>query len=265
MPCAAATAFPSSTRPETSARRSGRSQTRPCVRPVSAPTGFVEALKITLRHCGPRASAHRVRRHPAAGARVGEPLDLGERRRARLERPERRVALHVPLHVARLEDLAGRERRAADHALDVRGEHLLVPDPVLDGRHPAAGERVRGRGDRRIRVHRLRRDDAEVARGQLPGVGRSRAGARAPRPRPRAEPAALIASTCACDASYAHTSTSSSVREVRREQRADRAAADDADPHHVYEASFASDEPVKSGVQRHRRHRAAPPRARGSR
>ena len=57
IPCAAATALPSSTSPETSARRSGRSQTRPCVRPVSAPIGFVDALKITFRHCGPRASA----------------------------------------------------------------------------------------------------------------------------------------------------------------------------------------------------------------
>ncbi len=56
MPCAAATALPSSTSPETSARRSGRSHTRPCVRPVSAPIGFVDALKMTLRHCGPRAS-----------------------------------------------------------------------------------------------------------------------------------------------------------------------------------------------------------------
>src|SRR5664279_4655961 len=57
IPCAAATALPSATRPETSARRSGRSQTRPCVRPVSAPIGFDAALKTTLRHCGPRASS----------------------------------------------------------------------------------------------------------------------------------------------------------------------------------------------------------------
>src|SRR5262249_6068631 len=57
MPCAAATALPSSTIPVTSARRSGRSHTRPCVSPVSAPIGFVDALKITFRHCGPRASS----------------------------------------------------------------------------------------------------------------------------------------------------------------------------------------------------------------
>src|SRR6266511_1112782 len=57
MPCAAATAFPSSTSFVTSARRSGRSQTRPWVRRVSAPSGFVAALKMSFRHCGPRASA----------------------------------------------------------------------------------------------------------------------------------------------------------------------------------------------------------------
>ena len=37
--------------------QAGSSQTRPCVSPVSAPIGFVAALKITFRHCGPRASA----------------------------------------------------------------------------------------------------------------------------------------------------------------------------------------------------------------
>ena len=60
MPCAPATALPSSTRREARARRSGRSQTRPCVSPVSAPSGFVAALKITFRHCGPRASSTAV-------------------------------------------------------------------------------------------------------------------------------------------------------------------------------------------------------------
>ncbi len=48
---------PPSTSELTSARSPGRSQTRPCVRPVSAPTGFVAALKMTFRHCAGRASA----------------------------------------------------------------------------------------------------------------------------------------------------------------------------------------------------------------
>ena len=57
MPCAAATALPSSTSPETTARRSGRSHTRPWVSPVRAPIGLVAALKITLRHWPGRASS----------------------------------------------------------------------------------------------------------------------------------------------------------------------------------------------------------------
>ena len=150
-----------------SARRSGRSQAWPCVSPVSAPTGLVAALKMTLRHCAGRRVGDRVGRHPASRACVGEALDLVRARRSRLERPERRVALHVPLHDTGLEQLAGGERGAADHALDVAGERLLVADPVHDRRDGAAGERVRGRGDRRLRVHRLRRDDAELARRQL--------------------------------------------------------------------------------------------------
>ena len=56
MPWAAATAVPSSTSPVTSRRRPGFSHTRPCVSPVSAPTGLVAALKMSLRHWGPRAS-----------------------------------------------------------------------------------------------------------------------------------------------------------------------------------------------------------------
>ena len=97
--------------------------------------------------------------------------------RARLERPESGVALHVPLHEAGLEQLAGRERRPADHARDVRGERLLVADAVHHrcDRAPLR-ERVRRRRDRRVGVHRLRRDDSEVAGGQLGRHRSSRAG-----------------------------------------------------------------------------------------
>ena len=56
--------------------------------------------------------------------------------------------------------------RATADAADVRGDRLLVADAVLDRRDGALREGVRGRGDRRLRVHRLRRDDAEVTRGQ---------------------------------------------------------------------------------------------------
>ena len=132
-------------------------------------------------------------------------------RRLRLERPERRVALDVPLDDARLEDLPGRERRAADHAADVRGDHLLVADAVHDRRDRAVREDVRGRRDRRLRVHRLGRDDAELARRQRRCVARRvqpRAHVAAPVSR---RPCCSIASTCACERSNAQTSTSSSV------------------------------------------------------
>ena len=104
---------------------------------------------------------------PAARAGVGEPLDLVRARRLRLERPQRRVSLHVPLHDAGLEDLPGGERRTADDPRDVFGDDLLVADAVLDRRDRAVGERVSRGCDRDVRVHRLRRDDSEVAPRQL--------------------------------------------------------------------------------------------------
>ena len=211
----------------------GRSQTRPCVRPVSAPIGFVAALKITLRHCGPRASATACRRHAGARAGVGEALDLLERRRARLERPERRVALDVPLHDAGLEDLArpGRSCRGSRARRGAASTSSLPIPFCTDATAPSANACAVA-AIAALGVHRLRRDDPEVARRQLAPrrvVARSRP-TTSPAPDSR-RPFALIASTCSCARSYAHTSTSSSVGEVRREQRADRAAADDADPH----------------------------------
>ena len=129
MPCADATAFPSSTSALTSARRSGRSQTRPCVRPVSAPTGFVAELKITLRHWAGRASATAAvgippRVHASASSSISS-----ARAGCGSNGPERRVALHVPLHDARLEDLPGRERRPADDPADVRATTSSLPTP----------------------------------------------------------------------------------------------------------------------------------------
>ena len=184
MPCAAATALPSSTSAVTSARSAGSSQTRPCVRPVRAPTGFVAALKISLRHCGPRASATAVGRHPGARARVGEPLDLVDRRRLRLEGADRRVALHVPLDVARLDDPAGREGRAADHALDVLRDRLLVADPVLHRADGAVRERVRRRGDAGSVCIAFVATIPKSQAGSSPGSRRRAQACRRPRPRP---------------------------------------------------------------------------------
>ena len=216
-----------------SARRSGRSQAWPCVRPVSAPTGFVAALKMTLRHCAGRASATAWDGIPPRVHASARRSTSSGARRSRLERPERRVALDVPLHDTGLEHLAGGERGAADHALDVAGERLLVADAVHDRRDGAVGERVRGRGDRRLGVHRLRRDDAELARRQLCRVARRMqpgvhlAGAR--------EPQAVRVDRGDVRRGEVERPHLDVVerREVGREQRADCPAADDADPHGV--------------------------------
>ena len=183
-------------------RSPGRSQTRPWVRPVSAPIGFVEALKMTLRHCGPR-----------------------------LEGPERRVALDVPLHHAGLHDPARRKRRAADHALDVARDRLLVPKPVLDGRDAAVREGMGCGCDRRLGVHGLRRDDAEVARGQLGGVAR-RAGPADDVPGAR-EPQAAAVDRGDMELVQVERPHLDAVEqgEVRREQRPNRPTAHDRDPH----------------------------------
>ena len=138
-----------------------------------------------------------VGRHPRARARVGETLDLVRRRGLRLERAERRVALHVPLDVTGREHAARRERGAADHALDVLRDRLLVADAVLHRSDAAAGEGVGRRFGSRRCVHRLRRDDAEVA------LAGARPASDVARTRPTTSPApeslspcALIASTC---------------------------------------------------------------------
>ena len=173
----------------------------------------------------------RLRRHPGAGARVGEALDLGERRRARLERAERRVALHVPLHVARLEDAAGRERRAADHALDVLGDRLLVADAVLHRRDAAVAN-----------AWAVASIAAPVCMHFVATIPKSQDGSSA---------ASVVARSAADDVACAGEPQPVRVdrvdvgpvevvgpdldvvepREVRREQRPDGAAADDRDPH----------------------------------
>ena len=239
MPCAAATALPSSTSRETSRRSVGPLADAA----VREPGERAERVRRRVEdHLAPLRAARvgdRVRRHAAARAGVGEPLDLLERRRRSLERAERRVALHVPLHDAGRDDLPGRERRAADHALDVRGEHLLVADPVLHGRDAAVGERVRGRGDRRRRCASpsSRRCRSRTAAARLRRSSRAAGRRTSPAPVSRS-PSRLIASTCSLRQVVGPDLDVVERREVRREQRADRAAADDADLH-CHDASFA--------------------------
>ena len=128
--------------------------------------------------------------------------------------------------------LPGRERRAADHAGDVAGERLLVADAVHHGRDRAVGERVRGRlrsPTRRASPwwRRCRsRTTAVLRRRSWRGGGRAR------RRRPESvSPFAfdrvdvrLVEVECP-DLDVVER------RQVGGEQRADRAAADDADSH----------------------------------
>ena len=185
IPCAAATAFPSSTRPETSARRSGRSQTRPWVRPVSAPIGFVEALKITLRHCGPRASSTACAGIPA---RVHASASRSTSASGVRSSYGPSVVSPFTSHCT----CPGSSSFPAGKVVPritrstCSGDRLLVAEPVLDGGDAAVREGVRGRRDRRLGVHRLRRDDAEVARRELGGVARRARAARRRRRRRRA-------------------------------------------------------------------------------
>ena len=146
----------------------------------------------------------------------------------------------------------------------VAGEHLLVADPVLDGGDGAVGERVRGRGDRAVGVHRLGRDDAEVAGRQLGGVGGrahladdvARAG--------QAQPVAVDRVDVVAREVVGPDLDVVERAEIGREQRADGAAADDADLH-SHEASLRLDQPVQGGVQRDRDAERGRPRGSASR
>ena len=217
----------------TSARRSGRSQTRPCVRPVSAPIGFVAALKITLRHCAPRASATAVGRHPAARAGVGEPLDLLGARRARLERAERRVALARPTarRPARGSSRPGTSCRGSP-ARRARAITSSLPTPFwTDATAPSANACAVAAIAASVCiafVATIPKSQAGSSAASL--VARIRVACTSPAPVSRS-PRSLIASTCACVEVVRPDLDVVERGEVGREERADRAAADDADPH----------------------------------
>ncbi len=173
-----------------------------------------------------------VGRHARPRAGVGQALDLVHRRRLRLERPERRVALDVPLHDAGLEQLAGREGRAADHALDVARERLLVADAVHDRGHGTVGEGVRGRQRSRTRraspwSRRCRARTAAAPPGRSWHAGRA---CTSPAPR---QPQAVRVDRVDVRLREIEGPHLDVVErgEIGREQRPDRAAADDADPH----------------------------------
>ena len=118
------------------------------------------------------------------------------------------------------------------------GDRLFVPDAVLHRGDGALGECGRGRRDRAVGVHRLRRDDSEVAPWHLGGFG-GRADTPDHVPRPgQAKPVGVDrVDVRPVEVVRPHLDVREQ-REIGREQRPHRATTDDADPHR-YEASLA--------------------------
>ena len=235
MSCAAATALPSSTSFVTSARRSGRSQTRPCVRPVSAPSGFVGRVEDDLAPlraagvfdraasaCRRACTRRRGARSPPRGAGCGS------------NGPKRRVALHVPVHVPRLDDVPGRETSCRGS----RARRARRSPPrcrCRSARRRRRRRRTRARSRRRLRTcaspsSRRSRSRRAAARPRRSSRGRGR---RARRRRRCRSPSrvdrvdVLLREVVRPDLDVVE------LRQARREERADGAAADDADPHDV--------------------------------
>ena len=244
MPCAAATALPSSTRPVTSARRPGRSQTRPCVRPVSAPIGFVDGVEdhlAPLRRRGrrrrpssgmpPRVQASASARSPPRGGRAAA-------RTGRTScRPSRPTARGRARAACRPGTSCPRITRSTCSAIV-----SSLPTPFMHRGDGAVRERVRRRRDRR-------------ARRASPSSRRSRSRTAAARPR-RSSPAAARRTSPAPESRSPSRVDRVDVRlgeverphldvvergEVRREERADRAAADDADSHDAVSSGIGAD------------------------
>ena len=125
--------------------------------------------------------------------------------------------------------MTGGQRHPADHARHVRGDHLLVADPVLHAADRAVREDPRGGGDRRLGDGPLGGEDAERAVRDLGGVG---TGVHAPGqldlPVSR-RPSALIAATCSADGRTPTPRAPGAARDGRRTGRRSR-RTDDAYP-----------------------------------
>ena len=111
------------------------------------------------------------------------------------------------------------------------GDQLLVAGAVLDRRDRPVGEGVRRRRQRRARVHALRRDDPVVAGRQLGGVGGRPDAADQLGGAGEAQAALVDRSDVTLVEVVGPDLDVVELREVRREQRPDRAAANHADPH----------------------------------
>ena len=197
-PCAPATAFPSSTSALTIARRSGRSH-------------------AAVREPGERADGVRrgveddlapLRRPGVRDRRVGMPPRVHASASAR-SRPHARAGSNGPSVVSPFTShctTPGSRIFPAGNVVPRMTRPTCASRPPRCRRRSAPSPRPRPRTrrrrrDRAFRVHRLRRDDPEVARrsslASVVAVGRPRT---SPTPTSRS-PFALIASTCACETS----------------------------------------------------------------
>ena len=236
IPCASATALPSAITAHASSRVGG-SATWPCVRPVSAAMAFEAALKISLRHCAPRASGSAWVGIPARVQASASSLDLLHRRRAGLEGTDVRVALRVPADVPGLDHVPGGERRPADDLAHVLCNQLLVARAVLDRADRSVLEGMRARGDRLRRVHALHGDDPEIAGRERARIGDGLdttddlAGTGEPEALGVDRVDVLLPRVVRPDLDAVERA------EVGGEERADGAATDDSDSHSQYEFS----------------------------
>ena len=130
------------------ARSGGCSQTRAVREPGQRAERVRRRVEDHLAPLRPARVGDRVRRHPGARARVGEPLDLGDGAGLRLERPEascRPCTSHCTTPGSTTLPAGNVVPRITRSTC--RGEHLLVADPVLDGRD-ASRRRTRARSRR---------------------------------------------------------------------------------------------------------------------
>jgi hypothetical protein len=118
------------------------------------------------------------------------------------------------------------------------GDRFLVADPVLHRGDAAVRERRSGRRDRGRSVHRLGRDDAEVTGRQCGGVRHRARPADDVARAAQAQPVAVNRVDVVLREVVRPHLEVLERRQIRREERPDRAAAHDADPHE-YEVSRA--------------------------
>ena len=177
MPAAAATAFPSSTRPWTRWPRSPGSSScakwKSCGRPVSAADRVHRRVEDQLRPLRGPEIRERLGLQSRRDDRVGDVLHDRERRVLVGAEPGLRVedVLDVRVGVPR----AAHERHAGDdRPAAARTNHLLCADAVQHRDHGRVGEAALERPGSGFEPGGLRRDDRDLERRKRVGIVRRR-------------------------------------------------------------------------------------------